>query len=82
MKIFIVAQELELVCHCGQARKLHCSPTKTEALKQALQYGKAYGIILPQSWAVNKYPGNVWLRGLRKWHKFLGLRKSEATSLT
>jgi len=81
MKIFIVAQELELVCYYGQARKLHCSLTKTGALEQAFQHGKAYGVIMPQSWSVNKYPGNVWLRGLWKWRKFLCLRKSEATSL-
>lgn len=81
MKIFIVAQELELVCYFGQARKLHHSLTKRGALKQAFQYGKAYGVIMPQSWAVNNYTGNVWLRGLRIWHKFLCLWNSEATSL-
>jgi len=49
MKIFVVAQGLELVCYFGQARKLHCSLTKAGALKQAFQYGKAYGAIMPQS---------------------------------
>jgi hypothetical protein len=39
-------------------------------------------VSLCQSFAVKKYAGNGWLRGLRKWHKFLCLRKSEATSLT
>jgi len=82
MKIFIVAQEPELVCYFGQARKLRYSLTKTGALKQAFQYGEAYGVIMPQRWVVNKYPGNVWFRGLRKWHMFLCLRKSRATSLT
>jgi len=40
MKIFIVAQKLELVCYFGQARKLHYSLTMTGALKQAFQYEK------------------------------------------
>jgi len=82
MKIFIVAQELELVCYFGQVRKLHYGLTKTGALKQASQCGKAHGVIMPQRWVVNKYPVNVWFRGLWKWHKFLCLRKSKATSLT
>jgi len=49
MKIFIVAQELELVCYFGQVRKLHYSLAKTGARKQAFQYGKAYGVIMPHS---------------------------------
>jgi hypothetical protein len=81
-KVFSATQELELVAYLKKAATLHYGLTKNEALKLAFQYGKANGVIMPESWENNESAGNVWLRGLRKCHEFLSLRKPEATSLT
>jgi hypothetical protein len=58
------------------------SHEKKEALKLAFQYGKENGVVMPENWEYNESVGNMWLRGLRKRHESLSLRKLEATSLT
>jgi hypothetical protein len=62
--------------------KSHYGLRKKEARKLAFQYGKENGVAMPDSWVKNKCVGNMWLRGLRKHHESLCLRKPEATSLT
>jgi hypothetical protein len=37
---------------------------------------------MPENWKYNESFGNMWLRGLRKHHEALSLRRLEATSLT
>jgi hypothetical protein len=37
---------------------------------------------MPENWEYNESAGNMWLRGLRKRHESLSLRKLEAISLT
>jgi hypothetical protein len=37
---------------------------------------------MPENWEYNESAGNMWLRGLRKSHDSLSLRKLEASSLT
>jgi hypothetical protein len=81
-EILSATQELELVEYFKQAAKLPYGLTKKETLKHTFQYDKENGVVIPQSWIKNETAGNVWLRGLRKHHESLCLRKLEATSLT
>jgi hypothetical protein len=79
---FTATQEFEFVEDFKQAAKLRYGLTKKEAVKLIVQYGKENGVVMPESWVKNKCAGNMWLRGLRKRHETLCLRKPVVTSLT
>ncbi|WP_341658275.1 helix-turn-helix domain-containing protein [Blattabacterium cuenoti] len=82
-KVFTDKQELELVEYYKQAARLHYGLTKRDALKLAYEYGRANDVKnMPESWENQKSAGFMWLRGLRKRHPSLTLRKPEATSLS
>jgi hypothetical protein len=81
-KIFSATQEFELVEYFKQGAKLHYGLTIKEAPKLAFQYPKENGVVMSESWVKNECAGNMWLRGLRKCHESLCLRKPEVTSLT
>ena len=81
-KVFNKDQELEIVDYVKQAAKLHYGLTKKDVLKLAYDYGKANNMDLPKNWESTKSAGFMWLRGLRKRHPSLSLRKPEATSLS
>jgi len=80
--IFTFTQEFIFVEDFKQAAKLHYGLTKKEAVILAIQYGKENVVVMPKIWVKNKYAGSIWLRGLRKHHESLCLRKPEVTSLT
>jgi hypothetical protein len=81
LKSFRARQYFELIDYFKQAA-LHYGLTKKEGLKLAFLYGKADGVVMPESWEDYESAGNMWLRRLRKSHKSLVLRKPEAASLT
>lgn len=86
-KVFTYEQELKLVDYLKQSAIYHYGLTKKDTIKLAFQYAKALseqpnsGTKLPKEWIEAEAAGEFWLRGFRKRHPSLSLRKPEATSL-
>lgn len=86
-KVFTNDEELRLVSYLKQSAALHYGLTKKDTLKLAFKYAKALAeqpnskTQVPNEWVTAESAGEFWLRGFRKRHPCLTLRKPEATSL-
>jgi transposase-like protein len=86
-RVFTNDEELRLVSYLKQSAALHYGLTKKDTLKLAFQYASSLAeqpnskTQVPNEWATAESAGEFWLRGFRKRHPSLSLRKPEATSL-
>lgn len=86
-KVFTNDEELRLVTYLKRSAALHYGLTKKNTLKLAFNYAKALSeepdskTKIPKEWVAAESAGEFWLRGFRKRHPSLSLRKPEATSL-
>ena len=81
-EIFSATQEVQLFEYFRRAVNIILCSNKKESQKIAYHSGKENHVDMPDSSVKNIRVRNMWLRGLRKNHESLCLRKPEATSLT
>lgn len=81
-KVFCAELENQLKEYLIKACKLHHGLTRIDVRKFAYQLAVKNELDFPDSWRTNNMAGQDWLKGFRKRHPDLSIRKPEGTSLS
>ena len=79
--MFTDIHEQQLVDYIKHAASIYFGLCSMDIRQLAYQCGKAYGIVIPESWCDVERARANWFTGFLKRHPDLSIRKPEATSM-